>query len=166
MFEISRIGYAVADLDRPLHDFHSALGGRRTEPQAFDMLVHLPLEANGPRRMRGRSAWLVGQPTPIEFWEGGPDTPWHLEDADPGPKLHHACFWADDLDATARHFEAIGFAREMTPVHDGPNLLGFCYLRHPSGSRVEIVSAVDKASVSEWIRNGTPKHLGWMKDTK
>lgn len=32
MFEIYHIGYAVRNLERALRDFHSALGGRLTEP--------------------------------------------------------------------------------------------------------------------------------------
>ncbi len=165
MFEIYHVGYAVRNLERALRDFHSALGGRLTEPQEFDMLVHHPLVSATPVRIHGRSAWLVGQPTPIEFWEGGPNTPWHLEESSSGLKLHHCCFWADDLDAAAERFEAIGFEREMTPVHDGPGLLGFCYLLHPSGSRVEIQSSVDKPSANKWIKSGTPKRLCWVQYT-
>jgi len=125
MLELYHVSYAVRDLDRALTDFQAALGGRPTEPQDFDMLVHMPLEADRPRRVRGRSAWIIGQPTPMELWEGGPGTPWQLQDGNSAPQLHHPCYWADDLDSVAARLEAIGFERELTPVHDGPGLLGF-----------------------------------------
>ena len=67
MFEIYHVAYAVRHLESALRAFHSVLGGRPTEPQEFDMLVRRPLESPTATRIRGRSAWLVGQPTPIEF---------------------------------------------------------------------------------------------------
>ena len=56
MLELYLVSYAVRDLDRALTDFQAALGGRPTEPQDFDMLVYMPLEADQPRWVRGRSA--------------------------------------------------------------------------------------------------------------
>ena len=166
MLQLYHTAYAVPDLDRALVDFRSALGGRATEPQPLDMLVHMPLDAPEPRRVRGRSAWILGLPAPVELWEGGADTPWALADPDAGPVLHHSCYWADDMDAVAARLEAIGFARELTPVHDGPGLLGFCYLRNPAGARIEIVSAAEKPSVEDWITKGVPRHPEWLRHTR
>lgn len=130
------------------------------------MLVHMPLEQSEPRRISGRSAWIIGQPTAIELWEGGPNTPWAVEGESSAFQLHHTCYWSDDLDASAAKLEAIGFARELTPVHDDSGLLGFCYLRNAGGARIEIQSSADKSAVYSWIARGTPKHLSWLRRTK
>ena len=81
-------------------------------------------------------------------------------------QLHHSCYWASNLDSVAARLEAIGFERELTPVHNGPELLEFCYLRNASGTRIEIQSSSDKTSVHDWISKGTPEHLSWIRYTK
>ncbi|HEY6869987.1 MAG TPA: hypothetical protein VI199_09550, partial [Novosphingobium sp.] len=105
-------------------------------------------------------------PAPIELWEGGEDTPWHLAEGNRGPVLHHTSYWADDLDAVAARLVAIGFELELTPAHDAPGLLGFAYFRNASGTRVELQSSVDKESVDSWIAHGTPKHISWFQHTR
>lgn len=69
MLELYRTVYAGRDLDRAIVDFHSVLGGRSTEPTIFDMLVHMPIDGGGPRRVSGRIAWIVGEPAPVQFSE-------------------------------------------------------------------------------------------------
>lgn len=101
MLQLYHTAYAVPDLDRALAEFESVLGGRATEPVSFEMLVHMPFDGPKPRRVRGRSAWIIGEPVPVELWEGGPGMPWALANGYLGPHLHHSCYWADDLDTVA-----------------------------------------------------------------
>ena len=167
MLEVYHVGYAVRDLEAALKDFQGVLGGRTTDPEPFDVLMHMPLDHSEPLRVRGRSAWLVGPPTPFEFWEGELESPWYIEDPhDQTAHMHHCCVWSDDPSATVEKFRGIGFEPEMTPVHDGEGILGFCYVRNPSGTRIEIQSSADKPSVMNWMNKGTPKVLEWMKYVK
>lgn len=166
MLAIYHVAYVVRELEQVLPAFQAAFGGRVTEPVASEMLLRAPLLGPEPRRIRSRSGWVVAPAVPIEIWEAVPDSPWVMAAGAAGPVLHHTSYWSEDLDADAARLEAMGFALELTPEHDGPGLLGFAYFRHRDGARVELQSAADKASVDRWIAEGTAKEIGWFKLTR
>ncbi len=168
MLEVSHLAYTVANLERAMGSFHRVLGGEFTEIGPFDALLHLPLVQAEPKRVRGRNVWLKGQQPPLELFEWDKGSPWHVEPtADDAPLLHHYGYWVDDLDATAAKFQSVGFALECSAVHDGEGILGFCYLRNPSGSRIELQTTADKSAVDDWLHKGVPrKRPEWVKDLK
>ncbi len=162
MLEVAHLAYTVANLERAMEKFHRVLGGKFTEIGPFDALLHLPLVQAEPKRVRGRNVWLSGQ----FQWEEG--SPWHVEPtADDAPLLHHYGYWADDLDETATEFRSVGFELECSAVHDGEGILGFCYLRNQSGSRIELQTSADKPAVDDWLHKGVPrKRPEWVKSLK
>ncbi len=158
MFEVAHVAYVVRNLERAMAEFQSVLGGRLSDIGHFDALVHLPLLQPEPRRIRGRNVWLSGQFSPLELYEGEKGSPWYIENAtDDAAVLNHYCYWADDLDETAAKFQSIGFELECKAVHDGEGILGFCYLRNRSGSRIELQTAADKPGIDDWLNNRAPK---------
>lgn len=157
--EVFHLALAVGDLDEAMSSYQSLAGGTRTEPADLEALVHAPRLSDRPIRIRGRVCWLVGNRPPIEFWQGEPGSPWHIEGQ--GINFHHMAYYVDDLDEAAASLIAQGFELEITPYHHGDGILGFAYLRHPGGLRVEIQGSADRPKMEAWMR-GEALEIDWF----
>lgn len=159
--EVFHLAFAVSDLHDAMGTYQSLAGGTRTDPADLEALVHAPLLSSEPIRIRGRVCWRVGNHPPIEFWQGEPGSPWHSDR--PGMDFHHVAYYVDDLDDAATALRASGFEMEITPYHRGDGILGFAYLRHPGGLRVEIQGSADRAAMEAWMR-GEPLVIDWFDE--
>lgn len=162
--EIFHIAHAVTDLEEALAIYSGLTGARgRTSPIDVDCHVRMPMVADEPVRIRGTVAWLVDGPVPVEFWQGGPGSPWTVDHGQVA--LHHVGYWVSDLDGAAAALAAQGFELEVTPDHNGDGILGFAYLRRGDGWRVEIQCSTDRDAMAAWMR-GEPADISWFRELR
>ena len=69
-------------------------------------------------------------------------------------RVHHVCYWVDDLQAESRHLVENGFAVELT-VAGGRPTQGFAYHYSPDlGMRLELMRSQDKPAMAKWLETG------------
>ena len=168
-WDISHICVAVPDLEQGMKMYEKAFGVGGWGPlidftDGLEMDVASPLLGEGVS-MRGlQEIWARdgseivtdGPPfAPLELACAAPFSPaysiWGCPDG--RQRIHHICFWVDDIEAESAHLIENGFALELTTA-PGDRAKGFAYHLAPSGMRVEIMGVADKAAHGRWLENG------------
>lgn len=78
-----------------------------------------------------------------------------------GMVFHHVGIACEDMDATARQYEALGYKKGQVVLDELQNIR-ICFLEHDAMPRLELLSAVDETSpvVQTLKKNGTtPYHI-------
>jgi catechol 2,3-dioxygenase-like lactoylglutathione lyase family enzyme len=157
-WDITHMCVAVPDLEAGMEQFAGALG-LEWGPVADFSSEHFPLASDlieGPVAVDGlRAVWARNAHPPLELMHtqaGSPATVvWGCPDG--REYVHHVCYWVDDLEAESRHLVENGFGVELTMAGGNPTR-GFAYHRGPTGFRLELMRAQDKAAMARWLETG------------
>jgi catechol 2,3-dioxygenase-like lactoylglutathione lyase family enzyme len=157
---VAHLGIVVADIDEAMARYGAALGTGWSELLSVDHdWVYGPGEHTEIRHVVGRGRWATDLPTPIELLDGKPGSPWHTESGK--DRLDHVAVFADDLDVAAERLAPAGYRIEWTMPSPGPQRLhGFAYVSQPGGARIELLRAVDRPILMDWLR-GAPLAIEW-----
>jgi hypothetical protein len=154
-WDISHIGIAVSDLDDAMDTFATALGVEWSPVLSLNTPIATPLYPDEDIAMEGlREVWSTKGPS-LELCHAMPGSPaeriWGV--AAGNHKMHHICYWVEDLRAASQYLVEHGFALEMT-VAPGDVVDGFTYNLHPAGTRLQLMPTQDKPTVLKFLETG------------
>jgi catechol 2,3-dioxygenase-like lactoylglutathione lyase family enzyme len=158
-WDISHIALAVPDLEDAMRLYGAAMGLEWSALQdPGEMEVVAPMYGSGAVRIEApREVWSLNSPA-LELL-GIPGAPvgtpgarlWGVRGGQ--HRVHHICFWVDDLVAASAQLTAEGFPLEVT-MPPGETVRGFAYHVNEGGTRVELMRAEDKTAIDNWLRTG------------
>jgi catechol 2,3-dioxygenase-like lactoylglutathione lyase family enzyme len=154
-WDISHIAISVDDLEEAMAHYGRTLGvewGPIAELTGLDV-VSLVYEE--PISMEGlREVWSVTGP-PIELSHSAKGSPsqqiWGVPDG--VHRVHHICYWVDDLQAESDRLIEHGYGLEVT-VGPGPSPRGMTYHLPSNGMRLSLMRAEDKPALQDWLKTG------------
>jgi catechol 2,3-dioxygenase-like lactoylglutathione lyase family enzyme len=155
-WEVCHVAIAVDDLDHAMHEYAGTLGVTFTEVLGLGAMP-MARPDGGPVHDDVWCAWTVGNEPPLELIQGPPGSIWEV--APKEHRLHHVAFWVRDLEGESERLEEGGMQLQLT-LEPGRPPKGMAYHLAPTGIRVELMRAEDRAAVDRW-RSGGPLELDW-----
>jgi catechol 2,3-dioxygenase-like lactoylglutathione lyase family enzyme len=161
-WDISHITVAVPDIEAAMAGYATAFGVEWGKLEDFSgMEIAAPLYPDEEISMEGlRLVWSRTNPA-LELAQATSGSPaerlWGVEKGE--HRLHHVCYWVDDLGAASEYLADRGFALEIT-LPPGDVATGFAYHRNAEGMRVELMRSEDKPAVDRWLATGESE-LQW-----
>ena len=143
--DLYHTGIVVPDLEASMARLGAVAGYRWTAVQSADLTIRF---ADSERVVPLRYAYSLDAPH-LELVQEIPGTPWTAA-------AHHLGYFCDDVPATSKLLEDLGFAAESRAVVDGTPAL-FAYHLDPSGVRIEIVDRALIPDFAEYLRARTPR---------
>lgn len=142
---LGHVGIVVADLDDAMARLGALLGLRWSPVQEWEV------EATGPGGtavVPVRLTWSLEGPVHTELLAGATGSVWHIDE---GETLHHLGYWADDVDEASSALTAAGCPLELVGTGRASRANRFAYHRAPSGIRVEVLTAAQRAPMERWL---------------
>lgn len=147
--ELFHVGIRVPDLDAAMRDMGGAASVTWSAVQQRQQQIWLP--GSGVSEVALRFTYSSAGPVHLELLQGEPGSIW---DADDGPGPHHLGFWVDDVASTTEELLGQGWTLELAGRAPDDGYGAFTYVRSPTGTIVEPVSAALRPAFERWWAGG------------
>ena len=161
-FDIAHLCVAVPDLEQAMEHYGQTLGVEwSTVIDVGPMDIGL-YDAEGNEMSEGlHEVWSVkggadGSGPSLELSWSAPGSAsqrvWGVSDGE--HKMHHICYYVDELVAETKRLVESGFTHEVSDSLPGEAPVIMSYVISPFGVRYELMRAQDKPAMSRWLRTG------------
>ncbi len=147
--QMFHVGIRVTDIEMAMGEMTEATGVKWSALQHRQQAIWLP--GAGESRVDLRFTYSMEGPVHLELLQGELGSIW---DAGEHPGPHHLGVWVDNVATTTETLLSEGWTLELAGMSPEDGYGAFTYVRSPTGTIVEPVSAALKHAFERWWAGG------------